>query len=144
VIALLLLRDTPLPLSSGLAITAELPAAYVDAFQHAKIWTAKGLQHTLWTTRWGFVYQGKPPDMFYGVAAMPSLHVAAVVLLAYFLARLSPFAGVIGIAYALAIAIGSVFLQWHYAVDGYAGALLAALTAWIAVRLPATVPLRRL
>jgi hypothetical protein len=116
-------------------IVTELPATYVEAFRDAKIWTAKGLQHTLWTTRWGFVYQGKLPDMFYGVAAMPSLHVAAVVLLAYFLARLSFWAGLVGVAYATAIAVGSVFLQWHYAVDGYAGALLAACTAWIAVRL---------
>jgi hypothetical protein len=49
----------------------------------------------------------------------------------------------IGIAYALAIAIGSVFLQWHYAVDGYAGMLLAGVTLVLANRLPLRVPLRR-
>jgi len=124
-------------------VVSDLPATYVEGFREARVWTAKSLQHLLWATRWRFVYQGKLPDMFYGVAAMPSLHVAVVVLFAYFLGRLSPWAGLVGILYAAAIAIGSVFLQWHYAVDGYAGALLATATAWAAVRLPAAVPLRR-
>jgi membrane-associated phospholipid phosphatase len=74
---------------------------------------------------------------------MPSLHVAAVVMFAWFLWRLSPLAGLIGVAYAAAIGIGSVFLQWHYAIDGYAGVFLAAATVWLAVRLPAAVPVRR-
>ena len=41
------------------------------------------------------------------------------------------------------IAVGSVFLQWHYAVDGYAGMLLAAATVVLANRLPIRIPLRR-
>ena len=124
-------------------IATDVPASYAETFRHAKIWLAKNYQHALWATRWRFVYQGKLPDMFYGVAAMPSLHVAAVTMLAYYLARLSPWAGLIGIAYAAIIAVGSVFLQWHYAVDGYLGIVLAALTVVLANRLPLRVPLRR-
>jgi membrane-associated phospholipid phosphatase len=74
---------------------------------------------------------------------MPSLHVAAVVLFARFLARLSLLAGIVGTIYAIAIAVGSVFLQWHYGVDGYAGTLLALVTTGAAMRLPVTIPFRR-
>jgi membrane-associated phospholipid phosphatase len=81
--------------------------------------------------------------MFYGIAAMPSLHVAAVVLFARFLARLSILAGIVGALYAVAIAVGLVLLQWHYAVDGYAGILLAVCTSGAALPLPVTIPLRR-
>jgi hypothetical protein len=125
-------------------IATDVPASYAETFRHAKIWLAKNYQHALWATRWRFVYQGKLPDMFYGVAAMPSLHVGAVSMLAYYLWRLSPWAGLVGIAYAAIIAVGSVFLQWHYAIDGYAGMLLAAITVVLANRLPVKVPLRRL
>jgi membrane-associated phospholipid phosphatase len=124
-------------------VTPDVPATYAQAFTDAKIWTAKNLQHLLWATRWRFVYQERLPDMFYGVAAMPSLHVAAVVLFACFLARLNPWAGLLAVFYAVVIAIGSVFLQWHYAVDGYAGLVLALGTAWLACRLPVALPLRR-
>ena len=124
-------------------IATDVPASYAETFRHAKIWLAKNYQHALWATRWRFVYQGKLPDMFYGVAAMPSLHTAAVTMLAYYLTRLSPWAGLVGIAYAVLIGIGSVFLQWHYAVDGYVGVLLAVVTVLLANRLPVQIPLRR-
>ena len=74
---------------------------------------------------------------------MPSLHTAAVTMIAYYLARLSPWAGLVGIAYAVLIAIGAVFLQWHYAIDGYMGMVLATIAVLLANRLPIRVPLRR-
>src|SRR5690606_36313600 len=124
-------------------IATDVPASYAETFRQAKIWLAKNYQHALWATRWRFLYQNDPPDLFYGVAAMPSLHTAAVTMLAYYLARLSPWAGLFAIAYAVLIAIGSVFLQWHYAIDGYVGIALAATTVLLAQRLPIRVPLRR-
>ena len=62
---------------------------------------------------------------FAGISAMPSLHVAIAVLYFLIARRRSRLAGVLLGAYAILVQIGSIVLGWHYAVDGYAGALLA-------------------
>jgi membrane-associated phospholipid phosphatase len=59
------------------------------------------------------------------ISAFPSMHVASSVLMAIFLRRLSWLLGIFASVFAVAIMIGSVLLAWHYAVDGYAGALIA-------------------
>jgi len=64
------------------------------------------------------------------ISAFPSMHVASSVLMALFAARLSRLAGIIMGTFAFGIMIGSVLLAWHYAVDGYAGAVIA-LGAWV-------------
>lgn len=70
-----------------------------------------------------------------GVAAMPSLHVAFHVLFALWLWRVSRVLAVGMACLAALTLVGSVLTGWHYAVDGYAGALLAAFCFWIAPRL---------
>lgn len=70
-----------------------------------------------------------------GVAAFPSLHVAGHWLLLLWAWRTArplfvPF--LIGTLLTLA---GSIVTGWHYAVDGYAGILLAQGVYWIGVRL---------
>jgi hypothetical protein len=69
-----------------------------------------------------------------GVAALPSLHVGAHWLLALWARRHArrlflPLALATGLTF-----LGSVVSTWHYAVDGYAGALLA----WLAWRVAAS------
>ena len=76
----------------------------------------------------GTVYQLQP---FYAVAAMPSLHVGAHWMFALWAKRHArrwflPFALATAATFA-----GSLLTGWHYAVDGYAGMLLA----WGAVAL---------
>lgn len=112
-------------------VVANLSPEYVQSYLGAKIWIAKNYQELLWSARLQFLSGQSLPDMFYGIAAMPSLHVSAVTMLAVFLKRLSSLGGIIGFAYLLVIFTGSVFLQWHYAVDGYAGLALAAFVCWI-------------
>jgi PAP2 superfamily len=63
------------------------------------------------------------------ISAFPSMHVAMSTLIALIGFRVSRWAGWALTAYAVSIQIGSVLLAWHYAVDGYAGALIALL-AW--------------
>jgi membrane-associated phospholipid phosphatase len=63
--------------------------------------------------------------VFAGISAMPSLHVAAVVLFSLIAWGCRPLWGALLAAYALSVQIGSVVLGWHYAIDGYVGALLA-------------------
>jgi hypothetical protein len=61
------------------------------------------------------------------ISAFPSMHVAAATLMATFAFRLSRLAGIVMTLYAVGIQIGSFHLAWHYAVDGYAGAIIAIL-----------------
>jgi hypothetical protein len=65
-----------------------------------------------------------------GLSAMPSVHVAFAMLLTLLSRRLHPIAGWIAGAYLVVIQVGSVVLAWHYAIDGYVGAL-AALGLWV-------------
>jgi membrane-associated phospholipid phosphatase len=82
------------------------------------------------------LWQAKQTDtwsMFAGISAMPSIHLAIAmtfVLLAFEIRR---WLGAVFIAYLCILEIGSVILGWHYAVDGYAGVILACLI-WYAVR----------
>jgi PAP2 superfamily len=64
-----------------------------------------------------------------GISAMPSMHVASSVLMAAYAFRFGRGPGLAFSAFAGMIMLGSVLLGWHYAVDGYVGALVA-LTAW--------------
>lgn len=62
---------------------------------------------------------------FGGISAMPSVHVAMTVLIALVGRQRNPTAGLLLSLFALTILLGSVVLGWHYAIDGYAGALMA-------------------
>jgi hypothetical protein len=64
-----------------------------------------------------------------GISALPSMHIAIVVLNAVFLWKLNRLAGWAAWIFAAIIFIGSIHLGWHYAVDGYAAALLV-LAIW--------------
>lgn len=75
--------------------------------------------------------EGTDISPFLGIAAMPSLHVAAQAFFAFFARRRSR---VVFLLYAAATAITmftAVVSGWHYALDVYAGLLLA----WGCVRL---------
>jgi hypothetical protein len=62
-----------------------------------------------------------------GISAFPSLHVATAVLFAIYASRRWGRVGIALWAFAATILVGSVVLGWHYAIDGYAGALLSVL-----------------
>ncbi|PMN05255.1 hypothetical protein BCT42_11445 [Vibrio lentus] len=59
-----------------------------------------------------------------GISAMPSMHVTISVLIAMTSFKLNKKLGYIAWIYAFFIQVGSVHLAWHYAVDGYVGAIL--------------------
>jgi hypothetical protein len=67
-----------------------------------------------------------------GISALPSMHVAIVLLVALLLCRTNRLAGLLAILYGIGIALGSVHLGWHYALDGYVGGF-GALAVWYAV-----------
>lgn len=76
---------------------------------------ARRIQAHLWTAANGTTW-----SHLTGISAFPSLHVAQATLIAllawqsrHWLVRLS------GVAFVIAIQMGSVVLGWHYAIDGY-------------------------
>ncbi|TPK99059.1 hypothetical protein FJ567_17440 [Mesorhizobium sp. B2-4-16] len=84
------------------------------------------------------------PRLGSGISAFPSLHVAVATLNAIYLWRFGALLRWLGVAFLIAIQLGSVHLGWHYAVDGYAS-MLATPVIWIFAgwlsglrRLPAT------
>jgi hypothetical protein len=65
-----------------------------------------------------------------GVSAMPSLHVAIATLMALLAWQTgAAVMRIAGIAWWLAIQVGSVVLGWHYAIDGYVSTLVT-LGVW--------------
>jgi hypothetical protein len=63
--------------------------AYFARYEESKIWIAKIFQERLWVSRAQFLFEATPPAAFYGIAAMPSLHVTGVVLYMLFLFTVS-------------------------------------------------------
>jgi hypothetical protein len=73
-----------------------------------------------------------------GISAMPSMHVATSVLLGILgFASGRRWLGWLLSAFAVLVFFGSIHLGWHYAVDDYAGAVVAASSWWIAGKLVA-------
>lgn len=63
----------------------------------------------------------------FSISAMPSLHVAIAWLNVLYARKINPWFAGATFAYFVVILFGSVFLLWHYAIDGYAGMILASL-----------------
>ena len=103
---------------------ADLMASLKLANESYTIW-AVPTQDTLWQSHL------RGHGDVEGISAMPSMHVGTAVLF-LLTARAS---GVrwfkwFTTVFALAIFLGSIMLGWHYAVDGYAGALIALFCWW--------------
>lgn len=118
------------------AISADLEAAGGTKIGALRV------QEWLWGT-----YQDGATEVGSGISAMPSMHVAMAVLVALSGRHVGKFVGRVLILYAVLIQIGSVHLGWHYAIDGYASAILtiviwkltgAIVARWMPAEIPAT------
>ena len=78
----------------------------------------------------------EPINIFFGVAAFPSLHVGFQVLAFFWMRQLTRWGTVFALL-ALFTFIGSVVTGWHYVIDGVAGGLLAWACYAAAQRVPA-------
>jgi PAP2 superfamily len=87
---------------------------------------AKNLSDYLWA-----FYQERSVGVGSGISAFPSMHVAIATLNAFFireaLGRLATF---LAWSYLAFILFASVYLGWHYAVDGYASIVLVTIIYW--------------
>lgn len=68
-----------------------------------------------------------------GISAFPSMHVAMITLNVLFLAEWSRRWALLGWAYVALTVASSVYLAWHYAIDGYASIILTT-AIYFAVR----------
>ena len=77
-------------------------------------------------------YQGDVDSAYIrGISAMPSLHVSLAMLLVLFGWKKHWFFGLGYTVFFAMIAIGSVHLLWHYAVDGYVAIIATIIIWWI-------------
>lgn len=70
------------------------------------------------------------PNGLNAISAFPSMHVASTTLMTIFAFSFSRRAGILASIFLVSIMLGSVLLAWHYAVDGYVGAVIAA-ASWV-------------
>ncbi|KIP79783.1 membrane protein [Vibrio harveyi] len=107
---------------------------YLQDAQIGQLWALATQEH-LWHD-----YIEQANGIGSGISAMPSMHVSIAVLLALSIYRLNRFAGYLAYAFAIMIQVGSVHLGWHYAIDGYLGALLTVMlwkgVGWLLQRYP--------
>jgi hypothetical protein len=130
---LALLFSSAGPLYYGLIGLSPDPFVPLLDYLHATneiipIW-ALGAQQMLWDG-----YTGKI-ELFLGISAFPSMHNAMAMLFVLASWRINRTFGIWMAAYAGVVLLGSVHLAWHYALDAYAGILIAGLAWWIAGRL---------
>ncbi len=82
---------------------------------------------------WGFYQEKQIGGIGSGISAFPSLHVAIVTLNALFVGELfGKVARFLAWTFVAFILFGSVYLGWHYAIDGYASIAVVVAIYWIA------------
>jgi hypothetical protein len=107
-----------------LGIGPDIYAAQMDYLRSAAadlpVWSVR-VQDLLWQS------YATGDGAVNGISAMPSIHVTSSAIMMFLGWRTSRAAGIGLTLFFAVILIGSVHLAWHYAVDGYAGILLAIL-----------------
>lgn len=86
------------------------------------------LQESLWTNYMNHINEGQ--YTVGAISAMPSVHVAIAALLGFRAQASHWILGLLAWGYAFLILIGSVYLGWHYAIDGYVSIALTGLLWW--------------
>lgn len=92
--------------------------------------SAASFQSYLWA-----LYERGQPGLGGGISAFPSVHVALITMNALFLTSYSRRLGAAAFLYVGFVLASSVYLGWHYAVDGYASIIIVALAYHLSRRL---------
>lgn len=96
-------------------------------------------QRYLWS-----LYESDIKGFGAGISAFPSVHVALITMNALFVAERSRVFGALAFVYVAVIAASSVYLGWHYAIDGYVSIILVVASHLLVKRyLPAGNPVSR-
>ena len=100
--------------------------------------SAHNFQSYLWR-----LYQTGLPGIGSGISAFPSMHVAVATLNALFVGELSRRWASVMWAYVALVIGSSVYLAWHYAIDGYVSVITVSAVYWALRRfLPVLARLR--
>lgn len=68
-----------------------------------------------------------------GISAFPSMHVALACVIMLYLCERSRWLAPLGVLFLLSIQFCSVYIGWHYAIDGYVS-LFAVIALWIGLK----------
>jgi hypothetical protein len=122
------------PIYYGRVVAGVDPYAGLTVSLHAQLGPERTLgalsyQSMLWTRHLAGA------GLTSGITAFPSIHVSSAVLLALALRAWDRWVGWVGWAFVALILVGSVYLGWHYAVDGYASILGMLGLWWVAGRI---------
>lgn len=98
--------------------------AHLDSVNAGTGLIAVRLQQALWSN-----FQAIPIRPWLHVSAMPSMHVAIPALFSLVLFKFWRPAGVAAWAFTAVIFCGSIYLGWHYALDGYVS-VFGVLLIW--------------
>jgi hypothetical protein len=82
-------------------------------------------QHYLW-----LLHASNSAGLGSGISALPSMHVATIAINALFIAEYSRKLALAAWAYVTFIMVSSVYLGWHYAIDGYVALALSIGIYW--------------
>lgn len=94
--------------------------------------------HAFQTYLW-HLYSSGNAGIGSGISAFPSVHVAVTTLNALFVSEISRRFGLLLWGYVGIIILSSVYLGWHYAIDGYVAVLLVTAVYWALRRLLPTL-----
>lgn len=103
--------------------------AYLDHGSPDRAFSAVLFQEYLWQA-----HQKNITEIGTAISAFPSIHVAIASLFVFYAWPFGGAARGLALAFLLIILTGSVLLGWHYAVDGYAGFIGAAVIYWVVGR----------
>lgn len=94
-------------------------------------------QHYLW-----LLHEAGTGGLGSGISAFPSMHVAVTVVCALFLSEMDKRLGIAAWCFVGIIVLSSVYLGWHYAVDGYTSIILTSAIYWAVRHAPELLKLR--
>lgn len=103
----------------------EKPMEYLLAIDAETRMVMFDIKYLLWGSYTGELTDGK----LRGISAMPSMHVSIAFLLMLFGWKKGKWAAIGYTIFFVLIALGSVHLLWHYAVDGYVS-IIVTFTIW--------------
>ncbi len=109
--------------------------AYSDSLRLSQHFQQLLFQNLRRVVQFGQPGADRGPQLMYGIAAFPSLHVAFQVFAFLWMRRLWIYGQMVFGVFMLIIIIGSVVTGWHYLIDAVAGGLLAGAAYLLGTRL---------
>ncbi|MBX9466781.1 MAG: phosphatase PAP2 family protein [Rhizobium sp.] len=112
-------------LSAGPAFYGQVTGD-TSRFADQLVFLSGGQAHSFQLYLWQ-IYESGVAGFGSGISAFPSVHVALITMNALFLSDRFPKLALPAAAYTMLIVASSVYLGWHYAIDGYVSIVVVVL-----------------